>query len=177
MSLISFLRSRTEFISLLKLNSTFLLIFLFRRWDVYEASSFFKSNTIILIIIILFIYSSLNNFDKNILTCYIQNNNCFFIFHFEMHALVVRLRIKVIICFIIFFEFMKMTSFVRLIISIKLIIEKFIILILIIVAVVIFTRATQSSFLHNNFKQYNFFNVRHILHDKKLVFKHGSKFN
>ena len=76
----------------------------------------------------------------------------FFIFLFRMRALVARLRVKMIIWLIIFFEFIEITSFVRLLILIKLIIEEFFIFILIIIVVVIFARAIQYNFLHNNFK-------------------------
>ena len=50
-------------------------------------------------------------------------------------------------------------NFIKLIISIKLIIEKFIIFILIITADIVFARTTQNNFLHNDFKQYNIFNI------------------
>ena len=75
-----------------------------------------------------------------------------FILHFRMRALVDRRRVKVIIWLVILFEFIEMTSFVRLLIPIRLIIEEFVILMLIITVVVIFTRAAQCNLLHNNFK-------------------------
>ena len=61
-------------------------------------------------------------------------------------------------------------DFVRLIISIELIIEKFVILMLIIVIDIAFACAIQNNFLHNNFKQYNFSNVKYIFYDKKFIF-------
>ena len=69
-----------------------------------------------------------------------------------MYALVARLLVGIIIWFIILFKFIEMTDFVRLLISIKLIIEEFVVFILIITIVVIFARATQCNLLHNNFK-------------------------
>ena len=43
------------------------------------------------------IYFSLNNFDKNFLTYDIQNNNYFLFFYFDMHTLVARLRVELIV--------------------------------------------------------------------------------
>ena len=69
-----------------------------------------------------------------------------------MRALVGRRRVEMIIWFVILFEFIKMTDFVRLLIPIKLIIEEFIAFMLIIIVVVTFARAAQCNLLHNNFK-------------------------
>ena len=70
----------------------------------------------------------------------------FFILHFHMRALVARLRIEMIIWLVILFWFIEMTSFVRLLIPIKLIIEEFIVFMLIITVVITFARATQCNF-------------------------------
>ena len=69
-----------------------------------------------------------------------------------MRALVLRLRIKMIFWFIIFFKIIEMSKFIRLLISIKLMLEKFVIFLLRIMIIVIFARAIQHDFLHNNFK-------------------------
>ena len=76
----------------------------------------------------------------------------FFIFHFCMRALVLRLRIKMIFWFIIFFRIIELSKFIRLLISIKLMFEEFVIFLLKIMIIVIFARATQRNFLHNDFK-------------------------
>ena len=100
-----------------------------------------------------------------------------FILNFDMRALVLRLRVKIIIWFFILFNFIEMTNFVRLIISVKLIIEEFVTFMLIITADVAFAHAIQNNFLSNDFKQYNFFNIWHIFHNKELVFQYWDKFN
>ena len=69
-----------------------------------------------------------------------------------MRALVLRLRIKMIFWLIIFFKIIEVSRLVRLLISIKLMFEEFIIFLLKIMIIVIFTRATQCNFLHNDFK-------------------------
>ena len=73
----------------------------------------------------------LNNFNENILTYNIQNNNYFFYFQFRHTcAWFSSARWNNYLIFH-FFKFIEMTSFVRLLISIKLIIEKLIIFMLI----------------------------------------------
>ena len=76
----------------------------------------------------------------------------FFVLHFCMRALVARLRIEVIIWFIIFFKFVEMTDFVRLLISIKLTIGRFVVFMLIITVAVAVARAVKCNLLHNNFE-------------------------
>ena len=153
MSLISLFRSRTEFISLLKSNFLFLLIFfasLLKRLQSFVVfwiecchsdhnclASFIFFWTISMIIFRFIIF---------------KTTIIFFIFHFRIRTLVARRRVKMIIWFVILFEFIEITNFVKLLISIKLIVEEFVAFILIIIVVAIFARATQYNFLYNNFK-------------------------
>ena len=75
-----------------------------------------------------------------------------FIFHFRMRALVLRLRIEMIFWLIILFKIIEMSKLVRLLIPIKLMLEEFVVFLLKIMIIVIFARATQRDFLHNDFK-------------------------
>ena len=75
-----------------------------------------------------------------------------FILYFCMRAFVLRWCFKIIIWFISFFRITEMTKFVKLLISIKLMLEEFITLWLRMIMIVIITRAIQCCFLHNNFK-------------------------
>ena len=76
----------------------------------------------------------------------------FFIFYFCMRALVLRLRFKMISWLIVFFKIIEMSKFVKLLISIKLMFREFVVLLLKIMIIVVFARAIQRDFLHNNFK-------------------------
>ena len=76
----------------------------------------------------------------------------FFILHFCMCALVLRLHFKMIFWFIIFFKIIEMSRFVKLLISIKLMFKEFVVFLLKIMIIVVFARATQRNFLHNDFK-------------------------
>ena len=76
----------------------------------------------------------------------------FFIFYFRMRSFVLRLRIKMIFWFIIFFKIIKMSKFIRLLISIKLMLEEFVIFLLKIMIIAFFARAIHRDFLHNRFK-------------------------
>ena len=69
-----------------------------------------------------------------------------------MRVFVLRLRIKMIFLFIITFKIIKMLKFIKLLILIKLIFKKYIVFLLKILIIIIFARATQYNFLHNNFK-------------------------
>ena len=69
-----------------------------------------------------------------------------------MRSLVLRLCIKIIFWLIILFKIIEMSEFIKLLISIELMFEKFIIFLLKIMIIVIFARAIQYNFLHNNFK-------------------------
>ena len=69
-----------------------------------------------------------------------------------MRSLVLRLRIEMIFWLIILFKIIEMSKLVRLLISIKLMLEEFIVFLLKIMIIVIFARAIQCNFLHNDFK-------------------------
>ena len=75
-----------------------------------------------------------------------------FVLYFCMRTFVLRLHIKMIFWLIIFFKIIKMSKFVRLLILIKLMLEEFVVFLLKIMIIVIFTRAIQRNFLHNDFK-------------------------
>ena len=151
--LISLFRSKIELTPLLRSNLLFLLIFF--------ASSLRRLRSFVVF------WIECCHSDHRYLTSFIffwaismivprfmtfKTTIVLFIFYFRMRALVSRRRVKVIIWLVILFEFIEMTGFVRLLISIKLIIKEFATLMLIITVAVIFTRATQCNLLHNNFK-------------------------
>ena len=96
----------------------------------------------------------------------------FFIFHFCMRAFILRWYFKTAFWLTSFFRITEMTKFVRLLILIKLMFEKFIVFWLKIIMLLIITRAIKCCFLHDNFKQYNFLNIKHISHSKKLIFQY-----
>ena len=75
-----------------------------------------------------------------------------FILYFCMRALVLRLRFEMISWFIIFFRIIEMSKLVRLLIPIKLMFKKFVVFLLKIMIIVVFARAIQRNFLHNDFK-------------------------
>ena len=172
------LRSRIKFILLWRLNSLFLLFFFIslsrclQSFVVFWIKCYHSNYNCFASFILLWIISI-----KMFWLITFKTTIIFFIFHFIIRVFVARLRVEIIIWFIILFKFIWMTSFVRLMILIKLIIEEFVIFILIMTAVVIFARATRNNFLHNDFEQYNFFNVWHISHNKKLVFQYWNKLN
>ena len=153
MPLINLPRSRNELIFLLKWISLFLLIFFvssLRRLQSFDVFwiEYCHSDYSYLALFIFFWTISIKILEFMTFKITI----ILFIFHFGMRALVVRLRIEIIIYFINFFKFIEITNFVRLMISIKLIIKEFIIFTLIIAAAAIFALATQNKFLHNDFK-------------------------
>ena len=153
MSLIDFFRSKTELILLLRSNLLFLLIFFvsslrrLRSFVVFWIECCHSDHRCLVSFIffwaILMIMPRFMTFKTTIIL---------FIFHFRIRALVDRRRVEMTIWLITLFEFIEMADFVRLLISIKLIIEGFVDLMLIIIVVVIFARATQCNLLHNNFK-------------------------
>ena len=100
-----------------------------------------------------------------------------FILHFRMRAFVLRWYFEITFWLILLFRITEITKFIRLLISIELMLEKFVALWLKIIIIVIITRAIKYCFLHNNFEQYNLSDIKHIFHNKKLFFQHWSKLN
>ena len=151
--LIGLLRSRTELTPLLKSNLLLLLIFFALSLRRLRSSVIFwieccHSDHRCLASFIFF--WAISMIVPRFMT--FKTTIIFFILYFRMRALVDRRRVKMTIWLVILFEFIEMTNFFRLLISVKLIIEEFVALILIITVVVIFARAAQCNLLHNNFK-------------------------